>query len=161
MTADHRELPLAQRTLADVTAAIASDAVAPGSGAAAAIGLALAAACAAKAVAITRKHRAEETRLSTLREALLGLAERALEAGDEDGRRFQELMHDRTPDAAAAVRDEGERTRRAAEELRGLLDRLASEVDAVVLADILAARVLCDACAAIQTQNLEANVSDP
>jgi formiminotetrahydrofolate cyclodeaminase len=151
------EPPIAQRSLGELTRAIASDAVAPGAGTASGVALALAAACAAKAVAITLKHRPHDARLEALRAALAAFAERALEGGDEDARRFADFMRDESPASAAALLEAGERLQRSAAALNGVLERLAAEVDPVVLADVLAARALCAACRAIQSQNLAAN----
>jgi formiminotetrahydrofolate cyclodeaminase len=149
--------PMAERTLGELTAAIASDAVAPGSGSAAAVGLALAAACAAKAVAITLKRRPSDSTLSELWGTLAVFAERALAAGGEDAIRFERFMHDQNRAMAASLIDHGERLQRSALTLKSVLERLATQVDSVVLADIRAAQALCDACLAIQSQNLSSN----
>lgn len=148
---------IAELTLGELTAAIASDAVAPGSGSAAAVGLALASACAAKAVAITLKHRAPDARLTKLWTTLVAFAERALDEGDGDALAFAEFMQDESSATAARLLDEGERMQRSAMALNAVLQRLAGEVEPIVVADILAARALCGACLAIQSQNLAAN----
>jgi len=151
------EVSMAERGLGESIAAIASDAIAPGAGAAGAIALALAAACAAKAVAITLKHRGPDARLAKLNMALVAFAQRALAGGDADARRFEEFMRDESPATETALLDEGERQQRSALGLKSVLARLAAEVDPVVVADILAARDLCDASLAIVSQNLASN----
>jgi hypothetical protein len=151
------DVSMAGRALGESIAAIASDAIAPGAGAAGAIALALAAACAAKAVAVTLKHRGAEPRLSMLRTTLVAFAERAVAGGDADARCFEEFTRDASPATAGALLDEGERQQRSALALKSVLMRLAIEVDSVVLADILAARALCDASLAIVSQNLASN----
>jgi formiminotetrahydrofolate cyclodeaminase len=148
---------MARQTLGDLMAAIASDAVAPGSGSAAAVGLALAAACAAKAVAITLKHVAPDPRLSNLRQALVAFSERALDGGDQDAHLFEQFMRASGAAAAGPLIEAGERLQHSARALRQVLEHLAAEVDPLVVSDVLAARALCDACLAIQSQNLEAN----
>jgi formiminotetrahydrofolate cyclodeaminase len=90
--------PLADRTLADVLTALASDAASPGSGAAAAVALSFAAACAGKALAISRKHRPESSQGAEQRAA--DLIRRSLERADADAKHFEEFIHHKSAQAA-------------------------------------------------------------
>lgn len=147
----------ADRTLAEVVRAIAGDGVAPGAGAASAVTLALAAACAAKAVAVTLRHRPEDEPLQRLREKLLALASGALSGAEEDTRRFEQFMRSRDARSAAPLLRSGERLQQLGAALKELSDQAASAIEPAVAGDLLAARALCDACLAIQHENLEEN----
>jgi hypothetical protein len=95
--------------------------------------------------------------LSNLWASLVACSERALEGGDEDSLRFEAFMHDHSPETAAPLLGASERLQRSAHGLRDMLERLAAEVDSLVVPDVLAARALCEACLAIESQNLGAN----
>src|SRR6185312_6938240 len=114
--------PLADRTLGEVLAALASDAVSPGSGAAAAVALAFAAACAGKALAISRKHRPETESMRGAEQHVADLIRRSLERADADGRYFEEFIHQKSAQAASELLCAGEKSQGLAHELGRVLD---------------------------------------
>ena len=148
---------LAERPLGGVIEAIASADVVPGAGAAAAVGLALAAACASKAVAITLRHRPDDAVLARARDALADIAHRALHGADEDAARFREFMHEKDASSAKDLLRSGERLQYLGAALLEVLEPISESIDSAVRGDITAARALCRAFGAIQSENLAEN----
>jgi formiminotetrahydrofolate cyclodeaminase len=148
---------LAEQTVGELVGALASADVAPGAGAAGAVALALGAACAAKAATITLAHHRDDARLTELRAELLALSERALAGAEQDAEQFAEFMHDKSAETAGRLLRTGERLQHSALALKSILDELAGRVAPALAGDVLAARALCDACLAIQRENLDEN----
>jgi Formiminotransferase-cyclodeaminase len=140
---------LADRTLGDMLAALASDAPSPGSGAAAAVAMALAAACAGKALAISRKHRAPEEYLQLAEQRLAAIASRSLARADADAELFAEFIHHRSAKTADELVHGDDSAQALAGELGGTLDEIGGAVHPVVEADLAAARALLASVEAI------------
>jgi formiminotetrahydrofolate cyclodeaminase len=150
---------LAARRLGDVIDAVASNDVSPGAGTAGAVALALAAACASKAVAVTLKHRPED---SPLRQALQQLAEisrKALEGADDDANHFEDFIHDKDARAVARLIKTGKDLQSLAASLISILRQVDPLVDPSVTSDVTAAQALCQAFTSIQKENLQENRS--
>lgn len=147
---------IADQTLGRLSAAIASQEPAPGAGVAAAAALALGIACARKAAAITLKHdptlgelRSHETRLADLQTLALRLA-------DLDARCFPAaIRHDEQAEDRIVAADE--QLIACSSDAGRIVEDLAERVDAAMRNDILAARALIDAAAAIARANLAEN----
>ena len=141
---------LADRTLGDVLAALASDAASPGSGAAAAIAMAFSAACAGKALAISRKHRPPEEYLQRAERRLAAIARRSLTQADTDAKLFHEFIHHRDANSAAELVCADASSQDLGTELARVLDEIAEAVHPVVQGDIAAARALLAAVNTIE-----------
>jgi formiminotetrahydrofolate cyclodeaminase len=151
---------LAERTLADILAALASDAISPGSGAAAAVVLAFAAACAGKALAISEKHRPAEGNVKAAEEQLVVLVRRALERADADARFFAEFTHHKDVASTKELLEADEVSRSLAQELAEVLNEIEPTIHPVVAADIAAARTLLSAVSAIEERIQAENQRD-
>lgn len=136
---------------------LASDAPSPGAGAAACIGLALACACLEKACAITLKH-GEDPELDAGRAALAALRADALSGVSADGEAFEALLAargDAREAAQARLADEVGKMLRLAARIDELADALAPRIDPVMAGDVVAAKALAQAGAAIHRRNLD------
>ena len=142
---------LGERSVRELVQAVQSEHVSPGSGAATATVLALAAACAGKAVSVTLKHHPDQATLLRSRTELAALAEHALAGASLDAEQFAAFVRSRTPDSACRLVRAGESLRQSAAALAALLGQIEPLIDAVVVNDIRAARVLCEAFLAIET----------
>jgi len=150
MSAPH--LLLADRTLGEVLAALASDAASPGSGVAAAVALAFGAACAGKALAISRKHHSASGSFKGAEQRVADLIRRSLERADADARYFEEFIHHKSAQAAGELLCADEKSQCLAHELGEVLDEIEPTIDPVVATDIAAARLLLSAATAIEAR---------
>lgn len=148
---------LADRPLGEVIESIASEGISPGAGAAGAMALALAAACGGKAVAITLKRRPDDTRLSGAGDRLARIGQQALRGADLDASRFEEFIHEPSPEAAERLVNSGEWLQRLWRDLERVLDEVEARIEPVVIGDVKAARALGTAFADIQSENLADN----
>lgn len=159
-TSEGGVLRLADRPLADLLAALASDAISPGSGAAAAVVLGFAAACAGKALAISRRHRQADDIVLAAEQRLVVLVRRALERADADARFFEEFTHHKDSRRAKELLDSDELSQSLAQELGRVLDEIEPTIHPVVAADIAAARTLLAAASAIEDRIQAENQRD-
>lgn len=151
-------------------AGIAGTDPAPGAGAAGAVALALGIACACKAVRLTLVHHPERAQLAAADTRLAALAEAACAGADADAARFTALIaalklpHDAPDETEARAEAVAERSA-ALVSLAGhliglgraaarLCDAVADQVRPAMANDILAARALIAAAAAISDANL-------
>jgi formiminotetrahydrofolate cyclodeaminase len=143
-------MSLKDKTLEDLLARLASDAVSPGSGAAAAVTLAFAAACAGKALAISRKHRPAEDYVNAAEKRLADIVRASLERADADGKYFESFIHTKDRKAADALLQADEAAQSLTRELTTVLDEIAGTIHPVVAGDIAAARALLGAASVVQ-----------
>jgi len=137
---------------------IASDTLSPGSGAAAASALALGIACLRKAVAVSARHAPDDERLPQADARLCGLLDRALAAAAADAIGFPRLVAPDRPNVekAEAAEDLVELAHRftwLCAQLMAEAERLAPILRPSMANDVLAARRLADAAAAIAQAN--------
>lgn len=146
------------RVFEELLEAMASDAISPGSGAAAASALALGIACLRKAVAISAKHDPDNVELEEAAARLCGMSERAFAAADADVIGFPRLASgDRSKEERADSADDlaalGERVTQLCAQLREEADMIAPHIRPAMANDLLAARQLGKAAAAIAKAN--------
>ena len=149
---------IADQSLGGLSDAIASRQPAPGAGVAAAAALALGIACARKAVAITLKHDPKRAGIGTDDARLAELQDEALQLADQDANCFRAaIQHDL---AAAERLIEGDGALLSCtHEADEIVARLAVQVVDAMRNDIVAARALIGAAAAIARANLAENQS--
>ncbi|HEV2568979.1 cyclodeaminase/cyclohydrolase family protein [Sphingomonas sp.] len=147
---------IADQSLKALASAIASRAPAPGSGVAAAAALALGIACARKAAAITLKHNPDRPGIDTNDARLAELQDTALRLAETDASCFPAAIRD-DERAAARLIEGDKRLLACADEAEEIVARLAVQIDEVMRNDILAARALIEAAAAIVRANLAEN----
>ena len=149
------DLSVADQTIEEFLQALAADGAAPGSGAAAAVALALAAACGGKAVAISLKHRPGDPTLTLNQARLTDIAQRALSGGDEDAKRFTELVQSgNDPQAAHRLAHAETTMRRLADELMVVLRDVRDHIAPNMAGDLIAAAALRQAALTIEAENL-------
>lgn len=147
---------IADQTLKALASAIASRAPAPGSGVAAAAALALGIACARKAAAITLKHHPDRPGIDTNDARLAELQDTALRLAETDASCFPAAIRD-DEHATARLIEGDKRLLACADEAEEIVARLAVQIDEAMRNDILAARALIEAAAAIVRANLAEN----
>jgi formiminotetrahydrofolate cyclodeaminase len=144
---------IAQMRVGELVATIGDKGLSAGAGAAGAVTLALAAACAAKAAAISLKHQPGN---EALRRSL-GTCERigrfALAGADRDAEAFATFIRENTLGAVVELLREGDRLIRLIDILSEVLDKVATQVEAEMAGDVVAARALMDASRKIQLTN--------
>jgi formiminotetrahydrofolate cyclodeaminase len=145
-------MSLADRTLADVLTALASDAISPGSGAAAAVTMAFAAACAGKALAISRKHRPAGEDMNAAEQRLADIVRLSLERADADAKLFESFIHHKNQQTAHALLRADEAAQGLTRELNTLLDKIEPTIHPVVAGDIAAARALLHAAITVESR---------
>ncbi len=152
------------RVFEELLEAMASDAMSPGSGAAAASALALGIACLRKAVAISAKHDPDNEELHEAATRLCGLSDRAMAAADADvigfprlasGQRSKEEQAESADDLAAL----GARVTQLCKQLAQEAKLIAPHIRPAMANDLLAARHLGKAAAAIAKANGEENAT--
>ena len=146
------------RVFEELLEAMASDAMSPGSGAAAASALALGIACLRKAVAISAKHDADNVDLQEAATRLCGLSDRAMAAADADVIGFPRLASEQRSkaeraDSADDLAALGERLTQLCAQLAQEADMIAPHIRPAMANDLLAARRLGEAAAAIAKAN--------
>ena len=146
------------RVFEELLEAMASDAMSPGSGAAAASALALGIACLRKAVAVSAKHDPDNADLHEAATRLCGLSDRAMAAADADvigfprlasGQRSKEERAESADDLAAL----GARVTQLCAQLDEEAKQIAPHIRPAMANDLLAARRLGEAAAAIAQAN--------
>ncbi len=145
-------MSFSDRTLEDVLARLASDAISPGSGAAAAVTLAFAAACAGKALAISRKHRPAGESLKAAETRLADIVDSSLERADADAALFESFLHHKDRTHADALLRADDSAQALARDLGAVLDDIGGEIHPVVAGDMAAARALLSAANLIQSR---------
>ncbi len=150
---------ISESTVRGLVEATASDQPAPGCGAAGAVTLSLAAACAAKAFAISARHKSGAD-LPGAANAARTLASSALEHAQQDSDGFRRWLHGEDQ-ALPELRSAGSGLLKEAQALIRLIDAHAAVVIPDLQADLMAARRLLEAAAAIQADNLSALTPDP
>lgn len=152
------------RVFEELLEEMASDAMSPGSGAAAASALALGIACLRKAVAISAKHDPDNADLHEAATRLCGLSDRAMAAADADvigfprlasGQRSKEERAQSADDLAAL----GERVTQLCAQLSDEADMIDAHIRPAMANDVLAARHLGAAAAAIAKANRAENAA--
>ena len=146
------------RVFEELLEAMASDAMSPGSGAAAASALALGVACLRKAVAVSIKHDPDNVELEEAAARLCGLSERAFAAADADVIGFPRLASDqRSKEERAQSADDlaalGERVSELCAQLVSEAGMIEAHIRPAMANDLLAARHLGEAAAAIAKAN--------
>lgn len=155
---------LSAQTLADLMESIASGAPSPGSGSAAAAALALGIACLRKAVAISLRAAPDDPALRDAETRLCGLLDQVLAAADADARGFPMLLAAGANGGADARSSAADDLVALSARLLAMCDQVRAETDALsplikpnMANDLLAARALTDAAAAVVRANGEEN----
>ena len=147
----------------DVLEEIASGELSSGSGKAAASALALGIACLRKAIAVTARHRPDDRRLDDAQARLCALQDSALTAGQADAIGFPRLAGAQHSREKARAADDltalATRFERLCAQLIAEADQLAPLLRENMANDILAARRLADAAAAVMQAIGEENSS--
>jgi formiminotetrahydrofolate cyclodeaminase len=156
----------AQNSLEELLDRIGADTPSPGSGTAAAAVLAIGIACLRKAIAVSARHKPADADLKAAGERLSSLADQAVVAATADEHGFPRLLaaekSGSDADRSSVAEDLvalGQRFQHLCQAVHREADQLESHIVAIMVNDLLAARVLSDAAGRIARANADENAS--
>jgi hypothetical protein len=113
----------------------------------------LASACASKAVAISLKHRPEETALQAALDSFTRIRRRALVCADNDAAAFEDFVKEKNAAATDRLIVSGENLLSLIESFETLLDAIEPCIHSRMAGDLAAARALAGAARSIEVGN--------